>query len=743
MQTPDSPELPPQTATLDSVLAKLGDPGRSQMVLMVLLATNYIPVVTNHLLMALYTARVPFNCKIPEGIDKPLLIPYSNATQEWSSCEVFTDPSNHSQGSEPCPEGYEFHFYEDQEWTLTAEWSLVCDRAFLAPLLTTTYFCGVMLGGVIFGGLSDRFGRKWIMLFCLYTQCAIGIGLHFVKKLIVFMGLRFFQGVLIQGLQCVTYSMIMELFCPSWRTLAGCVAEAFWAGGIILLAVVAKYVQHWRYIQLALNVPTAATLLFIWIIPESLRWLLSKGKVQKAEAIVNSYIHYNSLRLDPASLRMEMEAVSRDLVSKQDARRPPDITDILRVPLLRVRAFILYFVWFSVSICYYGISYYVPNLSGDRYLNFIMGGGIELGSYLLAFVVLGGFGRRGPLCVYLALSGVICITAVSVKTFLSEDLVNVPALVTGLALMGKATIVSCFCTIFIYSSEVFPTVIRTVGVGSCTFFGRVGSLLAPQVLLLGEWLFQDSPGLIPFLAFGFLCLLAALFTLYLPETLNTKLPDTVEEAVADANKQSRNKASSSLDVGYGKCPEFVCVDGMIVSKDTDSYHGGDTELSLASDQGTMTSLRSRSSTVMEHEYEDIGDRQRNQGSSYSYSHSTKEEQESPKQEPFLFKNFDSEDPEQNYTAVMRNNAELLSTHMAMVGRSQSRESEELGAGDDAHSRVGLVTDTSQSDLWSCSEDSSVLSGDNSMIFQTSTKQESMKDLLKKKLVVYRGDETRL
>jgi hypothetical protein len=53
--------------------------------------------------------------------------------------------------------------------------------------------------------------------------------------------------------------------------------------------------------------------------------------------------------------------------------------------------------------------------------------------------------------------------------------------VTGLALVGKATIVSCFCTIFIYSSELFPTVIRSVGVGSCTFFGRVGSLLAPQV----------------------------------------------------------------------------------------------------------------------------------------------------------------------------------------------------------------------------------------------------------------------
>ena len=69
------------------------------------------------------------------------------------------------------------------------------------------------------------------MLLCLYSQCLIGIGLHFVQRLVVFMSLRFLQGILIQGLQCVSYSMIMELFSPGYRTLAGCMTEAFWAGG--------------------------------------------------------------------------------------------------------------------------------------------------------------------------------------------------------------------------------------------------------------------------------------------------------------------------------------------------------------------------------------------------------------------------------------------------------------------------------------------------------------------------------
>ena len=144
------------------------------------------------------------------------------------------------------------------------QWGLVCDRSFVASMVTTVYFCGVMFGGIIFGSLSDRFGRKNMMLVCLYTQCLLGIGVHFVRRLVVFIGLRFAQGVFIQGLQCVTFSMVMELFSPQYRTLAGCVVEAFWAAGIILLALIAKYVQHWRYIQLAVNIPTIATIFYIW-----------------------------------------------------------------------------------------------------------------------------------------------------------------------------------------------------------------------------------------------------------------------------------------------------------------------------------------------------------------------------------------------------------------------------------------------------------------------------------------------
>lgn len=643
----------PVPLTQDLFIQKLGNPGRYQIVVMLLLSTNYIPVVINHILMAFYSASAPHTCKVPDNANKELYIPLVNSSDSTSldSCSIYLDPGDHSKGTTPCQDGYEFEFGFPNEWTILAEWSLVCHRAFLAPLITTTYFCGVMIGGVIFGSLSDRFGRKSMMLICLYTQCMIGIGIHFVRGLVLFIGLRFIQGIFIQGLQCVTYSMVMELMPAGWRTLAGCVVEAFWAGGIVLLAVIARYVQHWRYIQLAINIPTVATVFYIWIIPESLRWLISKGKFEKAESIVTSILGYNSLDLDLAVLRGEMETLGakpnpiyqsaggeceeRPPITRE--KRNPNLSDIFRIPAIRLQAFVLFFIWFSVSLCYYGITYFIPNMAGDKYLNFMLGGGIELAAYLLAFVVLGGWGRQGPLVVYLALSGSICIAIVSVRTFVDESVIDVAGAVIALALIGKACIVSCFCTIFIYSSEIFPTVIRTVGVGSCTFFGRVGSLLAPQVLLAGKYMYAETPVLVPFLLFGSLCLISALLTLLLPETMDRDLPDTLQQAVNQGHKQQSGR-TNSLDIGYGKCPEFVCVDGLIVSRESgesgewrEDNVNTDTEQSFVSTQGTLTTLRSRRSSPTEPDYEIIPENQQSLQSDSQLSH------------------------------ILRNNAELLSS----------------------------------------------------------------------------------
>ena len=87
------------------------------------------------------------------------------------------------------------------------------------------------------------------------------------------------------------------------------------------------------------------------IIPESVRWLLSRGKVKRAEKIVYRIASCNGLRLDPAAIREEMEDLVRGQVlmgggyATSQADKKNDIRDIYRQKGIRKHALVLFFVW--------------------------------------------------------------------------------------------------------------------------------------------------------------------------------------------------------------------------------------------------------------------------------------------------------------------------------------------------------------------------------------------------------------
>ncbi|KAF0288151.1 Organic cation transporter-like protein [Amphibalanus amphitrite] len=559
----------PPAESVEGLVRALGDPGRYQVLVMVLLCFNYVPVSVNHLLMAFHGFAPEHNCRLPDQWPRNVSLPTVAPTigdPRYQSCSMYVDPANHSWGTKDCIYGYEFHV-EGLEWTVVSEWGLVCDRKYLVSIITTLYFVGVMVGGLVFGALADRFGRQPMMLLCLYVQLILGAGLFFVRRLIIFIAVRVLQGFFVQGLQTTTYSMVMELFPPHHRTLAGVAAEVFWAIGLILLAVCCYFVQHWRHVQLAISIPTLVTLLYIWLIPESLRWLISRGRSRRARVVAERIAYYNGLRLSP-ELLLQLEKLCSSVGAH--SAKGVDITDLFRTPAIRRNSFVLFIAWFTISLAYYGISLNIADLSGNRFFNFMLGGALELVAFLLTYVSLRAVGRRACLVSYLFLSGALLIGTVATEKLLHTELISVPTLVTSLALLGKAAVVSCFCAVFLVTSEAFPTVIRSLAMGACVCWARAGSLVAPQVLRLAD----ISYSWMPFLVFGCLALLCGFLGLLLPETGRRALPDTIQQA-----ERSRKHDQDDIisDVGYGASPRWIVQDGLIVSRPADGSVRGSPE----------------------------------------------------------------------------------------------------------------------------------------------------------------------
>ena len=94
------------------------------------------------------------------------------------------------------------------------------------------------------------------------------------------------------------------------------------------------------------------------------------------------------------------------------------------------------------------------------------------------------------------------------------------------SLMGKMCITFSWAVLFLYTAELLPTEVRTSGIGSSSFLGRFGGMIAPWIERLGKIYHPYIPAIV----FGVNALLAGLLAIMLPETHGRDLPYTIEEA---------------------------------------------------------------------------------------------------------------------------------------------------------------------------------------------------------------------
>ncbi|KAI5740834.1 hypothetical protein M8J76_007736 [Diaphorina citri] len=179
---------------------------------------------------------------------------------------------------------------------------------------------------------------------------------------------------------------------------------------------------------------------------------------------------------------------------------------------------------FATSISYYGVTFSVPALSGDRFQNFCYGAGFELVFFSVSFFVLSKIGRKKPLVAYFLSSSIlfVCVFLLSLSRFHLSASVK-----TLLVLLGKGTIVGAFFCIFVYCAELFPTPMRAACSGMTSLCCRIGSLLSPYFITYTMKLSPDSM----LLCIGVATFIAAILTFCLPETHRKKLPDTVADAL--------------------------------------------------------------------------------------------------------------------------------------------------------------------------------------------------------------------
>lgn len=187
--------------------------------------------------------------------------------------------------------------YDTGIWmsTIIDEWNLVCDRSWFISLTQSLYMAGFILSYLVFGYLSDRFGRWNGLLLGTTIEILSGFGCAFAGSVTSFMIYRFLLGLGNAGRSSSSYLIMIEWTGKYWRMEISALGSLGWAFGYCLMPWVTLYFLHFRHMQLFVCFYEFVFLIWLLRLPESPRWLLTHRRFDEAYEVLLMAAKFNGL----------------------------------------------------------------------------------------------------------------------------------------------------------------------------------------------------------------------------------------------------------------------------------------------------------------------------------------------------------------------------------------------------------------------------------------------------------------
>ncbi|XP_070711778.1 solute carrier family 22 member 6 isoform X2 [Pempheris klunzingeri] len=390
----------------------------------------------------------------------------------------------------------------------------------------TLYMVGMLLGSLVGGAMSDRYGKRPVLLVCVCVQAVCGLVPAVLPQPLLFLAIRCLTGVCCCCINICSFSLAVEWTPPAARLWPPAFLPFCFSLGTMGGAPLAWLSPTWRQLHLSLALPQLVCLPLYLSIPESPRWLLLRRKTDVLDGYRdNSPADKQCLDLLDSAWSDLQKATEAQKELRPGGHAPSDIIH-LRHPTVLQRLFIMSYLSAASALTYYGICMNIGSFGVGVYSAQFFSGLSEAPCLL---VPLARLGRRPISMLALFLSGAACFLSLLLSRYNAE-----PVLVMSLALLGKLCILAAVFISILYSIELFPTVVRQRCVSVVNLCFRLGclvnSLVPPNpngAISLAAMVVYSSG---PIMGCG-LCLL-------LPETSGVPLPDSVEDCVRQPRPRS-------------------------------------------------------------------------------------------------------------------------------------------------------------------------------------------------------------
>ncbi|KAL8597790.1 hypothetical protein ACOMHN_004905 [Nucella lapillus] len=271
----------------DSLLRSMGSRGRFQLLQLVICSLGEFTAAYQLYGNIFIGKDVPFRCANPPSNTTNTVFQSSDVNGSRSDvvfdeCEIVVRVNHSSSVKESRHDcQYGVHYDLGKTTSFMSEFDLVCDRYLLVSLAQTFVVLGQGVGAFFSSIISDRYGRKWVLVGSQLGLLVVGVAIGAAPTFPLFVFFKCLAGMCQQGVVTSINTMGIELFPREHRSLSGLVVNMVWAFGACSMAPVAYLLRHhsWRVLQYALSAMSLLlVLLHFFYLEESLRWLLANGR---------------------------------------------------------------------------------------------------------------------------------------------------------------------------------------------------------------------------------------------------------------------------------------------------------------------------------------------------------------------------------------------------------------------------------------------------------------------------------
>ncbi|MEY2240708.1 MFS transporter [Bacillus altitudinis] len=379
-------------------------------------------------------------------------------------------------------------------------------------LLIGSGYIGQAIGAIFFGWLAERRGRVFSAKWTVFLMSIMSIACVFSGNFMALFIFRFIQGIGVGGEVPVAASYINELSRAQGRGRFFMLYEMIFPLGLMISAQIGAFVVPsfgWKWMFLIGGIGGLIVFVFFFMLRESPRWLISKGRLDEAERIIEE---------------IEASTDKRMPVAKQvsSSTEKGDWKELFST-FYRKRTLIVWGLWFSAYFVSNGLNNWLPSLYNTVY-NLPVGDSLRAASLTNILQTIGVFacaflidkvGRKRWAIIAFIVTGAL-LTALWISGANSpESVIYLGSAAYGM--MGTITVL-----LYLYTPEIYPTRMRVIGTAFATAWLRLASAIAP--IMIGFILEVSGVSTI-FILFASVTVVGAILAFKMIETREKVLED--------------------------------------------------------------------------------------------------------------------------------------------------------------------------------------------------------------------------